>query len=48
MVRAWVRRNRFREMSAYAQGGHGRGRFGGHSPVRPYTKGDRSRGNGQH
>ena len=37
VVRAWMCRNRFREMSAYAQGGRGRGRgrSGGHS----YTKG---------
>ena len=48
VARAWVSRSRFREMSAYAQGGRGRGRSGGHSPGRSYAKGDRSRGNGQH
>jgi len=46
VARAWVSRSRFREMSAYAQGGRGRGRFGGHSQARPY--GGRSRGNEQH
>jgi len=42
LARAWVSRSRFREMSAYAQGGRGRGRFGGHSQARHY--GGRGRG----